>query len=62
MEKAEVLNKLSVLVFKGSQASHISCVSQLLSRAKESKIAPCVRAEKIQYHLMRLNVYKSMDM
>ena len=57
METVEVLNKFSALVFTASQASH---VPELLSRGWGSKIAPSVRAEQVQEHLISLNVYKSM--
>lgn len=44
----------------GSQASHISCTPEHLSRGWRSKMPLSVRGEQVQDHLMRLNVYKSM--
>lgn len=48
MERAEVLNEFFPSAFAFSQASHISCVPELLSEGL------------IWYQFIRLNVYKSM--
>lgn len=47
MEKTAVLNKFFTSVFMVSQASHVSCVPELLSRGRGSKIPPSVRADQV---------------
>ena len=47
--------------FTARQASHASRVPELLSGGSKSKIPPSVRVEQVQDHLMRLNVYTSVE-
>lgn len=47
MEKAEVLNEFFTLVFAFSQASHISCVPELLDGSQGRKVPPIVREEEV---------------
>lgn len=58
MEKIEVHNEFFALVFMASQISHTSHVPELVSWGEGSKIPPTVRAEQIQDHFVRLNVYE----
>ena len=58
MEKTEVLNVFFVLVFTASQTSHNYHVPEHVSWGQKSKIPPTVRAEQVQDHLIRLNMYK----
>ena len=67
MEKAEEVNEFFffILVFTGSQGSHISHIlephiPESLGGNRGRRLPTTVRAEEVQDILMRLNVYKSM--
>jgi len=47
MEKAEVLNEFFASVFMAIQASHASCVLELLRRGPGSKISPTIRVKHV---------------
>ena len=63
MERDEVLSELFVSVFTGNEDSHISCIpephiSEFLGGNCGSKLP----SPSPPSHLMRLNVYKSMEL
>ena len=59
VEKAEILNEFFSSVSTVTQASQVSHVPELPSGDQRSKIPPSIRAELVQGHLMRLNVFSS---
>lgn len=57
VKKAEALIKLFVVFV----ASHASCDSELLSGYQGNKITLNEGVEQVQYHVIRLNMYKTMN-